>query len=241
MIKKFLSQNSKYPVIDFLLWLIIYPFVIVFAVAFVAFIFSFSEFKGAKITDWISSISAFIAMGFTGGLLIVTAKAAKSWREQRLPDARSAIIENLITYDGIINNLMVEFNHAGNAIRYEKILTTYLSLFNQLSIIESSIMKYYLFDLTQKKEVDELYLKLRDRLNDFAKEVSKYLNSSIKGKDITLNPDIIEKSVLMFTIIDKLKFDKVLNKSLDASFTLLSKIAGDNVVIKPNEKNNGCT
>ena len=102
-------------------------------------------------------------------------------------------------------------------------------------------MKYYLFDLTQKKEVDELYLKLRDRLNDFAKEVSKYLNSSIKGKDITLNPDIIEKSVLMFTIIDKLKFDKVLNKSLDASLTLLSKIAGDNVVIKPNEKNNGCS
>ena len=81
MIKKFLSQDSKYPVIDFLLWLVVYPFVIVFAVAFVVFIFSFSEFKGAKITDWISSISAFIAMGFTGGLLIVTAKAAKSWRE----------------------------------------------------------------------------------------------------------------------------------------------------------------
>ena len=55
------------------------------------------------------------------------------------------------------------------------------------------------------------------------------------------SPDIIEKSVLMFTIIDKLKFDKVLNKSLDASLTLLSKIAGDNVVIKPNEKNNGCS
>ena len=53
MIKKFLSQDSKYPVIDFLLWLVVYPFVIVFAVAFVVFIFSFCEFKGAKITDWV--------------------------------------------------------------------------------------------------------------------------------------------------------------------------------------------
>lgn len=69
MIKKFLSQNSKYPVIDFLLWLVVYPFVIVFAVACVAFIFSFSVFRDAKITDWISA-------SCTIGILIGTWKAA---------------------------------------------------------------------------------------------------------------------------------------------------------------------
>ena len=65
MIKKFLSQDSKYPIIDFLLWLVVYPFVIAFVVACVAFIFSFSEFKGVKITDWISSLSTLIIMLFT--------------------------------------------------------------------------------------------------------------------------------------------------------------------------------
>lgn len=69
MIKKFLSQNSKYPVIDFLLWLVVYPSVIVFAVACVAFIFSFSVFRDAKITDWISA-------SCTIGILIGTWKAA---------------------------------------------------------------------------------------------------------------------------------------------------------------------
>ena len=69
MIKKFLSQNSKYLVIDFLLWLVVYPFVIAFAVACVAFIFSFSVFRDAKITDWISA-------SCTIGILIGTWKAA---------------------------------------------------------------------------------------------------------------------------------------------------------------------
>lgn len=83
MIKKFLSQNSKYPVIDFLLWLVVYPFVIVFAVACVAFIFSFSVFRDAKITDWISA-------SCTIGILIGTWKAAAYAKKA----AHQALVQN---------------------------------------------------------------------------------------------------------------------------------------------------
>ena len=185
----------------------------------------------SKVTDWISSISAFLGMFFTGGILFISAKVAKSWKEQKTPDAKSAIVENLITYDSIINHLMVEFNHTENTIRYEKILTTYISLFNQLSIIESSIIKFYFFDSTEKKEIDNLYLDLRDSLNNFAKEISKYLNINIQGKEMLFNPDITKETLLPFNIIQKLKFDNVLSESLSASFKLLSKIAGENLVI----------
>ncbi|HHF4974722.1 TPA: hypothetical protein ACPO38_000094 [Haemophilus influenzae] len=185
----------------------------------------------SKVTDWVSSISAFLGMIFTGGILFISAKVAKSWKEQKTPDAKSAIVENLITYDSIVNHLMVEFNHTDNTIRYEKILTTYISLFNQLSIIESSIIKFYFFDSTEKKEIDNLYLNLRDSLNSFAKEISKYLNINIQGKSIPFDPDITKKTILPFNIMHKLRFDKVLSESLSASFKLLSQIAGENLVI----------
>ena len=185
----------------------------------------------SKVTDWISSISAFLGMFFTGGILFSSAKVAKSWKEQKTPDAKSAIVENLITYDSIINHLMVEFNHTENTIRYEKILTTYISLFNQLSIIESSIIKFYFFDSTEKKEIDNLYLDLRNSLNNFAKEISKYLNINIQGKKMLFNPDITKETILPFNIMHKLTFDNVLSESLSASFKLLSKIAGENLVI----------
>ena len=126
---------------------------------------------------------------------------------------------------------MVEFNHTENTIRYEKILTTYISLFNQLSIIESSIIKFYFFDSTEKKEIDNLYLDLRNSLNNFAKEISKYLNINIQGKKMLFNPDITKETILPFNIMHKLTFDNVLSESLSASFKLLSKIAGENLVI----------
>ena len=195
----------------------------------------------SKVTDWISSISAFLGMFFTGGILFISAKVAKSWKEQKTPDAKSAIVESLITYDSIINHLIIEFNHTQNTIRYEKILTTYISLFNQLSIIESSIIKFYFFDSTEKEEIDNLYLELRDSLNNFAKEISKYLNINIQGRKILFNPDITKEIVLPFNIIQKLNFSKALNDSLSASSKLLSKIAGENLVInhKTLKKANG--
>lgn len=166
---------------------------------------------------------------------VVACRALHSWREQKIPDAKSSIIENLIIYDGIINHLMIEFNHTHNAIRYEKFVTTYLSLFNQLSIIESSIIKYYLFDSSCKKQIDPLYLKMKNSLNDFAKQISKYLNSNIDEKEILFNPDIISKAVLPFYMTHKLEFHSVLKKSLAASFALLKKIAGDDIVIRAKE------
>ncbi|THA05496.1 hypothetical protein, partial [Rodentibacter pneumotropicus] len=126
-------------------------------------------------------------------------------------------------------------NHTDNAIRYEKIVTTYISLFNQISIIESSIIKYYLFDSSCKKQIDHLYLEMKNSLNDFAKQISKYLNSNISGTDISFNPDIISKAVLPFYVTHKLEFGLVLKKSLNASFSLLTEIAGDEIVIKAKE------
>lgn len=69
MLKKFLNDESKSPVIDFLLWLIVYPFVIVFAVACAINIFQFSVFQNIKFTDWIMAGGTFL-------ILIGTWKAA---------------------------------------------------------------------------------------------------------------------------------------------------------------------
>ena len=45
------------------------------------------------------------------------------------------------------------------------------------------------------------------------------------------NPDITKETILPFNIMHKLTFDNVLSESLSASFKLLSKIAGENLVI----------
>jgi hypothetical protein len=160
MIKKFLSQNSKYLVIDFLLWLVVYPFVIAFAVACVAFIFSFSVFRDAKITDWISA-------SCTIGILIGTWKAAAYAKKaahqaqvqnnnviiSKIDDMQSELIRDIDNItdsvedlnsicESIIDNLPFHFNTI-NFGDIDEIRRTIKILKNQSD--EINIYKYRLF------------------------------------------------------------------------------------------------
>lgn len=160
MIKMFLNKESKYPVIDFLLWLVVYPFVIVFAIACVAFIFSFSVFRDAKITDWISA-------SCTIGILIGTWKAAAYAKKaahqaqvqnnniiiSKIDDMQSELtrdINNITTSvnaldskcQRIIDNLPINFN-----VIYSSDINEILKTIEDLTKLnnEVSIYKYRLF------------------------------------------------------------------------------------------------
>lgn len=183
MIKKFLSQNSKYLVIDFLLWLVVYPFVIVFAVAFVAFIFSFSVFRDAKITDWISA-------SCTIGILIGTWKAAAYAKKaahqalvqnnnviiSKIDDMQSELIRDIdnITasvedLDSIcertIDNLHLYFNEI-NFGDIDKIKRKIEMLKNQSK--EINIYKYRLF------LINIIKFKYFNKLTDFFNKIQSY-------------------------------------------------------------------
>ena len=90
MLKKFLNDESKATIIDFLFWLLVYPFVIAFAVACVAFIFSFSSFNDVKITDWISSLSTLFG-------IVIAVVGFNSWRTQKHFDLEIKYLETLKT------------------------------------------------------------------------------------------------------------------------------------------------
>lgn len=154
MIKKFLSQDSKYPIIDFLLWLVVYPFVIAFAVACVAFIFSFSEFKGIKITDWISSLSTLIIMLFT-------AIGISSWKKQKIPDLKSKVARNIIDFDThAVFFPSKDFKSIDEIKEYH---TIQLKIFWD---IEHSLSTLYMFDKSYKLEIDNLLVSLLKVIND---------------------------------------------------------------------------
>ena len=192
MIKKFLSQNSKYLVIDFLLWLVVYPFVIAFAVACVAFIFSFSVFRDAKITDWISA-------SCTIGILIGTWKAAAYAKKaahqaqvqnnnviiSKIDDMQSELIRDIDNItdsvedlnsicESIIDNLPFHFNTI-NFGDIDEIRRTIKILKNQSD--EINIYKYRLFLIKIIKF---------ERFNELTGFFNKIQSSQDKFKEIDI-------------------------------------------------------
>ena len=151
MLKKFFNNGSKSTIRDFLFWLLVYPFVIAFAVACVAFIFSFSEFKGAKITDWISSLSTFIIMLFT-------AIGISSWKRQKIPELKSKVARNIIDFDTHAVLLPSRnFKSIDEIKEYNAI---------QLKIcwdIEHALSTLYMFDKSNKCEIDETFIFLIEK------------------------------------------------------------------------------
>lgn len=194
MIKKFLSQNSKYPVIDFLLWLIIYPFVIVFAVAFVAFIFSFSVFRDAKITDWISA-------SCTIGILIGTWKAAAYAQKaahqaqvqnnnviiSKIDDMQSELIRDInnITTSvndldskckSIIDNLPINFNviYSSDIDKILKKIRDSTKLNDEMNIYKYRLFLIHIIDFKDFNNLTDFFDNLQDYDGEF-KEIGKGL------------------------------------------------------------------
>lgn len=170
MLKKFLNDESKATIIDFLFWLLVYPFVIAFAVACVAFIFSFSEFKGAKITDWISSLSTFIIMLFT-------AIGISSWKRQKIPELKSKVARNIIDFDTHAVLLPSRnFKSIDEIKEYNAI---------QLKIcwdIEHALSTLYMFDKSNKCEIDETFIFLIETINKATDLIEKHSRNDELGR-----------------------------------------------------------
>ncbi|WP_018355801.1 hypothetical protein [Rodentibacter pneumotropicus] len=155
MLKRFLNDESKSPIKDFLLWLVVYPFVIAFAVACAAFIFSFSVFRDVKFTDWVSSLSTFIIM-------FLTAIGVSSWKKQKIPDLKSKVARNIIDFDTHAVLLPSRNFKSIDEIREYNII--------QLKIywdIEHSLSTLYMFDTLNenKQEIDIIFNNLLEVIN----------------------------------------------------------------------------
>lgn len=194
MIKMFLNKESKYPVIDFLLWLVVYPFVIVFAVACVAFIFSFSVFRDAKITDWISA-------SCTIGILIGTWKAAAYAKKaahqaqvqnnniiiSKIDDMQSELtrdINNITTSvnaldskcQRIINELPINFNviYSSDINEILKIIEDLTKLNNEVSIYKYRLFLIHIIDFKDFNNLTDFFGNLQYYYGEF-EEIGKGL------------------------------------------------------------------
>ena len=207
MLKKFLNDKSKATIRDFLFWLLVYPFVIAFAVACVAFIFSFSSFNDVKITDWISSLSTLFG-------IIVAIIGFNNWKNEKKIDLERDIFRDLINFNKDIYIAKLKYSNLNENKEQINEISDFIN--NQLNLsfnnIRSSI-RFYLFFLEKeqnnaridvrkltKDERDPLYNKLFDlheRLCDIFTNKG-YLSTKefteIKSK-IILNLENAHKSI----------------------------------------------
>lgn len=187
MIKRFFEEESKSPIKDFLLWLLVYPFVIAFAVACVAFIFSFSLFRDVKITDWISSISTAIGV-------CVAWVVAKSWKEQKLPDVKIKLIGDLIEFGKVCyahlndpEGYLKSFNKNKTEIAY---LVSIIDVgFNYLRFFDSDLSQKLVEKISEFDiEFDKLFFNedYKNNINEIPKIFCRLINLNQECEDIIL-------------------------------------------------------
>ena len=167
MLKKFLNDESKATIRDFLFWIFVYPFVIAFAVACVAFIFSFSSFNDVKITDWISSLSTLFG-------IIVAIIGFNNWKNEKKIDLERDIFRDLINFNKDIYIARLKYSNLNENKEQINEISDFIN--NQLNLsfnnIRSSI-RFYLFFLEKEQnsaridvrqlsedKIDPLYNKL---------------------------------------------------------------------------------
>lgn len=194
MLKKFLNDESKATIRDFLFWIFVYPFVIAFAVACVAFIFSFSVFRDAKITDWISA-------SCTIGILIGTWKAAtyaKKAAHQAQVQNNNAIISKIddmqreLTRDinnittsvndldskckSIIDNLPINFNviYSSDIDKILKKIRDLTKLNDEMNIYKYRLFLIHIIDFKDFNNLTDFFDNLQDYDGEF-KEIGKGL------------------------------------------------------------------
>lgn len=148
MLKKFLNDESKVTIIDFLFWLLVYPFVIAFTVACVAFIFSFSSFNDVKITDWISSLSTLFGIA-------VAIIGFNNWRKEKKVDLEREIFKDLINFNKDIYLAKLKYTELKDNKNQFNEISDFLN--NQLNISFNNIrasVRFYLY-FTKKEQKNE--------------------------------------------------------------------------------------
>ena len=145
MIKRFFEEESKSPIMDFLLWLLVYPFVIAFSVACVAFSVANPSF--------ISSLCSIVA-------IILACLGFNSWKKQKVFDLEVKLLESLKKLNQKVLSLRYEIRLG---INFGEICDRYANQLMQMNIdleIDSLVINKNdeLADLLKKNE--RLYGKL---------------------------------------------------------------------------------
>ena len=145
MIKRFFEEESKSPIMDFLLWLLVYPFVIAFSVACVAFSVANPSF--------ISSLCSIVA-------IILACLGFNSWKKQKVFDLEVKLLESLKKLNQKVLLLRYEIRLG---INFGEICDRYANQLMQMNIdleIDSLVINKNdeLADLLKKNE--RLYGKL---------------------------------------------------------------------------------
>jgi len=145
MIKRFFEEESKSPIMDFLLWLLVYPFVIAFSVACVAFSVANPSF--------ISSLCSIVA-------IILACLGFNSWKKQKIFDLEVKLLESLKKLNQKVLLLRYEIRLG---INFGEICDRYANQLMQMNIdleIDSLVINKNdeLADLLKKNE--RLYGKL---------------------------------------------------------------------------------
>ena len=182
MLKKFLHDESKATIIDFLFWLLVYPFVIAFALACVAFIFSFSSFNDVKITDWISSLSTLFGIA-------VAIIGFNNWRKEKKVDLEREIFKDLINFNKDIYLAKLKYI----ALKDNKDQFNEISDFfnNQLNISfnnSRASVRFYLYFTKKEQKNEHIEMKqlaektidpLYNELNALHNELGYYFKTNI--------------------------------------------------------------
>ena len=140
MIKRFFEEESKYPIKDFLLWLLVYPFVMAFSVACVAFCVANPSF--------ISSLCSIVA-------IILACLGFDSWKKQKIFDLEVKLLESLKKLNQKVLSLRYEIRLG---INFLEICDRYASQLMQMNIdleIDSLVINKNdeLADLLKKNEL----------------------------------------------------------------------------------------
>lgn len=190
MLKKFFNNESKATIRDFLFWLLVYPFVIAFAVACVAFIFSFSEFKGAKITDWISSLSTLLGV-------CIAWVAANSWKQQKMPDFKKKLLDDLLSFEKLFFVYLYNLEKLKNNRNLFEIESI-----SSLAVLEIDFESAKFFDYT-------LSTKLLEKLEEMSKTLNKIFSQeehlSIDDKELN---SILRELISIGTKCEEIILDK---------------------------------
>ena len=139
MIKRFFEEESKSPIMDFLLWLLVYPFVIAFSVACVAFSVANPSF--------ISSLCSIVA-------IILACLGFNSWKKQKIFDLEVKLLESLKKLNQKVLSLRYEIRLG---INFWEICDRYSNQLMQMNIdleIDSLVINKNdeLADLLKKNE-----------------------------------------------------------------------------------------
>lgn len=116
----------------------------------------------SKVTDWISSLSTLIIMCFT-------AVGVMSWKKQKTPDLKSKVAKNIIDFDTHAVLLpSKKFQSIDEIKEYNAI---------QLKIfwdIEHSLSTLYMFDKSNKQEIDTILGSLLKYINSATSLIEKH-------------------------------------------------------------------